>query len=98
MNLLDGLNEPQLAAVTLPPQHALILADKEAADLEHALMANAEPAEGSAGSVCSSFPDEASKRAALPSSSPVATNAPSKDIAAVRPEPRKVRKIFNDGS
>ena len=26
MNLLDGLNEPQLAAVTLPPQHALILA------------------------------------------------------------------------
>ena len=26
MNLLDRLNEPQLAAVTLPPQHALILA------------------------------------------------------------------------
>ncbi|MDP2108084.1 MAG: UvrD-helicase domain-containing protein, partial [Rhodocyclaceae bacterium] len=26
MNLLTGLNEPQLAAVTLPPQHALILA------------------------------------------------------------------------
>ncbi len=26
MNLLNGLNEPQLAAVTLPPQHALILA------------------------------------------------------------------------
>ena len=26
MNLLEGLNEPQLAAVTLPPQHALILA------------------------------------------------------------------------
>ncbi|MDP3032107.1 MAG: UvrD-helicase domain-containing protein, partial [Rhodocyclaceae bacterium] len=26
MNLLAGLNEPQLAAVTLPPQHALILA------------------------------------------------------------------------
>ncbi len=26
MNLLDGLNEPQLSAVTLPPQHALILA------------------------------------------------------------------------
>ena len=26
MNLLDGLNEPQLAAVTLPPVHALILA------------------------------------------------------------------------
>lgn len=26
MNLLDGLNAPQLAAVTLPPQHALILA------------------------------------------------------------------------
>ncbi|WP_284155366.1 3'-5' exonuclease [Sulfuricystis multivorans] len=26
MNLLKGLNEPQLAAVTLPPQHALILA------------------------------------------------------------------------
>jgi len=26
LNLLDGLNEPQLAAVTLPPQHALILA------------------------------------------------------------------------
>ncbi|MBK9624253.1 MAG: UvrD-helicase domain-containing protein [Rhodocyclaceae bacterium] len=26
VNLLDGLNEPQLAAVTLPPQHALILA------------------------------------------------------------------------
>jgi DNA helicase-2/ATP-dependent DNA helicase PcrA len=25
-NLLNGLNEPQLAAVTLPPQHALILA------------------------------------------------------------------------
>jgi DNA helicase-2/ATP-dependent DNA helicase PcrA len=24
--LLDHLNEPQLAAVTLPPQHALILA------------------------------------------------------------------------
>jgi DNA helicase-2/ATP-dependent DNA helicase PcrA len=26
LNLLEGLNEPQLAAVTLPPQHALILA------------------------------------------------------------------------
>jgi DNA helicase-2/ATP-dependent DNA helicase PcrA len=26
LNLLSGLNEPQLAAVTLPPQHALILA------------------------------------------------------------------------
>ncbi|MDP2196046.1 MAG: UvrD-helicase domain-containing protein, partial [Rhodocyclaceae bacterium] len=26
MNLLTGLNEPQLAAVTLPPRHALILA------------------------------------------------------------------------
>ncbi|WP_131112229.1 UvrD-helicase domain-containing protein [Sulfuricystis thermophila] len=26
MNLLEGLNPPQLAAVTLPPQHALILA------------------------------------------------------------------------
>lgn len=26
MNLLDGLNAPQLTAVTLPPQHALILA------------------------------------------------------------------------
>ena len=26
MNLLERLNEPQLAAVTLPPQHALILA------------------------------------------------------------------------
>jgi DNA helicase-2/ATP-dependent DNA helicase PcrA len=26
LNLLDRLNEPQLAAVTLPPQHALILA------------------------------------------------------------------------
>lgn len=26
MNLLEGLNAPQLAAVTLPPQHALILA------------------------------------------------------------------------
>ena len=26
MNLLEGLNEPQLVAVTLPPQHALILA------------------------------------------------------------------------
>ncbi|MFN6961277.1 MAG: UvrD-helicase domain-containing protein, partial [Rhodocyclaceae bacterium] len=26
MNLLDSLNRPQLAAVTLPPQHALILA------------------------------------------------------------------------
>ena len=26
MNLLEGLNEPQLAAVTMPPQHALILA------------------------------------------------------------------------
>ena len=25
-NLLRGLNPPQLAAVTLPPQHALILA------------------------------------------------------------------------
>jgi len=26
LNLLEGLNKPQLAAVTLPPQHALILA------------------------------------------------------------------------
>jgi DNA helicase-2/ATP-dependent DNA helicase PcrA len=26
LNLLEGLNEPQLTAVTLPPQHALILA------------------------------------------------------------------------
>jgi DNA helicase-2/ATP-dependent DNA helicase PcrA len=26
LNILDNLNEPQLAAVTLPPQHALILA------------------------------------------------------------------------